>query len=288
MNESIPRRRVPTGARVAILGTAILALGVGATAVVAQSPSPAPSQVPPAATPEPSAEARPEDGRRPERGRRFVGPFDRGEFRLPRRGFPRLPGRGLPGPGRPFERIREQLMARAITVESVDGITLNLITEDGWRRSVDTTEVEITRDGDEITIGDVAVGDSVRLDQTRNDDGTWTVTGIDVVLPVVTGEVGEVGTDSFTITQGDGTTVTVYVSDDTDWHVPGSSAPGLGDLEAGDPVAARGTRRDDGSIDATDVSAGGRFVFERRPILPDPDAEDPDQQVPDASTGVTG
>ena len=101
-----------------------------------------------------------------------------------------------------------------ITVESVDGATLNLVTADGWRRSVDTTGVTITRDGDEITVADIAVGDTVRIRQTRADDGSWTVRVIGVVLPVVTGEVGEVGADSFTIVQGDGTTVTVRVGGD--------------------------------------------------------------------------
>jgi hypothetical protein len=177
-----------------------------------------------------------------------------------------------------------------ITVESVEGTVLNLVTADGWRRSVDTTGATITRDGEEITAADVVAGDTIRLRQEQNDDGTWSVTAIAVVLPVITGEVGEIGTDSFTIVQGDGTSVTVYVSDATDWHVRGSSAPGLGDLEPGEDVAARGTWREDGSIDATDVVAGGVFRFERGPIYPDPDTEPAPEatEAPTASPALTG
>jgi hypothetical protein len=143
-----------------------------------------------------------------------------------------------------------------IMIASIDGTSLNLTTPDGWSRTVDVAGVTITRDGTSITAADLAVGDTIRLSETANADGTWTVTGIEVVLPTVTGTVGQVGTDSFTITQGDGTTVAIHVGAGTTWSIPGSSAPGIGDLSAGETVAARGTLEADGSMDATQVVAG--------------------------------
>jgi hypothetical protein len=136
----------------------------------------------------------------------------------------------------------------------------------------------------------VSAGDTIRLRQTQADDGTWSVTAIALVGPGVPGEGREIGTASFTIVQGDGTTVTIQVSEATDWHVPGSSAPGIGDLEVGDRVAARGTRQEDGSIDATDVATRGAFGFERGPVYPDPDTvPEPDATgAPTASPALTG
>ena len=47
--------------------------------------------------------------------------------------------------------------------------------------------VELTKGGQAIELSDLAVGDQVRFNQTRNDDGTYTVEAIAVVVPSVRG-----------------------------------------------------------------------------------------------------
>ena len=97
----------------------------------------------------------------------------------------------------------------------------------------------------------------MRLGQTRNADGTWTVTQIDVQLPVVWGTVASVGTDTFTVTQADGSVATVNVLDTTRWMARRGAAAGLSELAVGANVVAQGVRTADGSIDAIAVAVQG-------------------------------
>jgi hypothetical protein len=160
-------------------------------------------------------------------------------------GGDQMDGRGgVPGMGR-----------GAVTVTSNDGTSLGLETSDGWSRTIDTTGVVLTENGTTIGIADIAVGDTVGIAQTRNADGSYTVTGIAVLPATVSGTVATVATDSFTLTLADGTTQTVNVSATTTWRVQGSTAPGIADLTAGRQVSAAGTLATDGSLDATTVVA---------------------------------
>ncbi len=143
----------------------------------------------------------------------------------------------------------------AVTVTSNDGTSLGLQTADGWTRTIATTNVVLTKDGATIALGDIAVGDRVSIAQTRNADGSYTVTGIAVLPATVTGTVATVGTDSFTVTLADGTTQTVNVSATTTWVIQGSSTPGIAALAAGQQVSAQGTLAADGSLDAKKVVA---------------------------------
>jgi len=140
-------------------------------------------------------------------------------------------------------------------VTAIDGTGLMLATADGWSRTIDTTGVVLTKGTTTITVADIAVGDDIGIAQTRNADGSYTVTGIAVLPASVSGTVATVGPDSFTVTLPDGTTQTVNVTATTTWNVQGSTAPGIADLTAGRQVAARGTLSADGSLDATKVVA---------------------------------
>ena len=165
-------------------------------------------------------------------------------------------GAGVPG------RMDVSDAARLVTVTAVNGTTVSLVTKDGWTKDVDATNVVITLDGATLTAADLAVGDTVQVDQTRNANDTYTITGLEVVLPQVFGVVATVGTDSFTLTQMDGTTTTVHISDATKWpsRMPGQSATGLASLTVGDVVTAQGKLQADGSMDASSVMAGGMSV----------------------------
>jgi hypothetical protein len=178
------------------------------------------------------------------------------------RGFDHAgPGWGLGGPergggfgGRGFGAgIRSDRQGRSVTVASVDGTSLGLQTADGWTRTIDTTGVVLTRDGATIAITDIVVGEPVRVAQTRNADGTYTVTGVEVQPTVVSGTVGTASADGFTVVGTDGTTTTVSVTPETTWSARGGTTPTIADATSGRPVAVQGQLQPDGTIIASKV-----------------------------------
>ena len=177
-----------------VLGAAVLFV-VGAVAAMGASPSPAPSTTgaspAPAASGDPSAA--PKDGDHGPRGfgARFGGPgFGRGGF-------------GFGG----------------ITITGISGSNLSLKTEDGWTRTIAVeSDTTITRAGKTIAVGDLKVGDQIVFRQERQDDGTFKVTAINVILPSIAGTVTKVDGSTITVQRRDGTTATIHV--DADTHVP--------------------------------------------------------------------
>lgn len=144
-----------------------------------------------------------------------------------------------------------------ITVSAISGSNVSLRTADGWTRTITVTSSTTITKGDEtIPLTDLEVGDQVRLTQTENDDGSYTVTAIRVVLPRVGGTVTAKSGANLTLLQRDGTNVTVHTSADTTYRVPGVDNAGLDDITVGMIVVAAGTERSDGSIDASIVAAG--------------------------------
>jgi hypothetical protein len=188
------------------------------------------------------------------------GPQDNGD-----QGF----GRGSTGGDVPWGQGGPMLRRGArssVTVSAITAPVIALTTDDGWTRDVDTTGVTITRNGQTITLADVHVGDDIRLGQTRNADGTWTVTQVEVLLGVVQGAVASVGTDSFTVTEADNSVVTVNVSDTTRWMARRGNTAGLTSLTVGATVVAEGVRAADGSIDA--IAVGVRGAAPMQPTVP--------------------
>jgi hypothetical protein len=178
--------------------------------------------------------------------------FGRGDQRRSDQGLGGFDQRGPGGRGFDASRIDGRL-GSSVTVTSNDGTSLGLETADGWTRTVDSTGVVLTRDGATITASEILVGERVRVVQTRNADGSYTVTGIEVQPSVVTGTVGTVSTDGFTVVASDGTTTTITVTDATTWSAPGSTTVGLADATSGRSVAVAGALQADGSIVATAV-----------------------------------
>ena len=121
-----------------------------------------------------------------------------------------------------------------ITITAIDGARLSLETEDGWTRTITVTdEAEITKDGEAIEPAGLAVGDRIRLAQSREDDGTYTIERIAVVLPHVGGEVTAVSGNAITVETPDGSSVTVRVDGETDYVVGGDDGATLADVEVG-------------------------------------------------------
>jgi len=246
-----------------ILGSALLFV-VGALAVMGASPSPsAPTGADPSAgaSSAPAASGAPRDHR--------GGPgFGFGGFGFGGFGF----GRGGFGFGE-------------ITITAISGSDLSLKTADGWTRTITVTaDTTITRAGTDITVADLKVGDEIRFAQTRNADGTYTVTKIQLVIPSVAGQVTAVDGSTITVKRFDGTTQTIHVDASTTYTVAGVTSPTLADIKVGAFIVAQGTQRADGSLDAEAVHGG----FEKglgRHGHDGPD--DPKQAAPSAAPSGT-
>jgi hypothetical protein len=74
--------------------------------------------------------------------------------------------------------------------------------------------------------------------------------------PAAAGKVASIGTDSFTITDRSGTTVTVDVSSSTTYEDRSVTSASLSTLKVGDFVAVAGTSSS-GTVTATSVMIGG-------------------------------
>ena len=250
-----------TATRVGIItGSALLVL-VGVAAAMGASPSPAttpttgvgadPSTAPtaPAASADPNANP---NGTQPGRA-----------------GMPGMGGMGLRGGFAGFG-----MGFHDVTISAIDGSSISLKTDDGWSRTITATDATtITKGGATIALGDLAVGDQVALRQDRASDGTYTVTGIVVVLPTVAGQISAIDGNTITITEPGGTTATIHVDSTTTYRLAGGTGS-LSDLKVGTFIVAEGTQRADGSLDAAAIGGGfgtGGFRpgFGAKPGFPD-------------------
>ena len=216
-------RSIPVRAGI-VAGSAVLVV-VGAVAAMGASPSASPSSsqstVPGAVAPnQGTADAPPLDGG-----------FPGGDFR---RG-------GL----------------HNITISAITGSSLSLKTDDGWTRTITIgSATTISKGGQTIAVGDLAVGDQIRFSQEKASDGTFAITAIRVVLPAIAGQVTAVSGTTITVTAKDGTTATVHVDSNTTYDVNGTTGKALSDVTVGSFIVAEGTIRTDGSLDAAAIESG--------------------------------
>lgn len=161
-----------------------------------------------------------------------------------------------------------------VEITAINGSNLSLKTVDGWTRTITvTSETEITKGGDTITLGDLAVGDNIRFRQQRNDDGTFSITHIAVVEPSIAGTVTGKTDSTITIEQRDGSSATVHVDAGTSFRVEGASgAADIDDVAVGMKLLATGEQNSDGSLNASRVLAGNGHPFRDHPGKNGPDA----------------
>jgi hypothetical protein len=217
--------RTPTktkAVRAGIVAGTGLVVAIGAAVAMGASPATAPSA---GASPAPSGQVAPEQHDKAGGGWK------------------------LGGPGR-----REGRAFGQISVTAINGSSLSLKTDDGWTRTITVAaSTTITKGGQAAKLSDVSVGDIIRFAETRNADGTYTITRIDIVVPQVAGVVTAVGTDTITIKGRDGATTTVRTSSSTTYHVGGSGGS-RSDVKVGSAIVAQGTKASDGSLDASSVT----------------------------------
>ena len=80
---------------------------------------------------------------------------------------------------------------------------------------------------------------------------------------VLRGKVAAIGDDGFTLRTLRGQAVSVVVTEDTRYRIPGVEDPSLADVEAGMAAVVRGTWRDDKTFVAQGVGAAGREQIRR-------------------------
>jgi hypothetical protein len=214
-----------------VAGSAVLVV-IAAVAAMGASPAPSSSTANPGASAVPEA---PSNGTEPDGG------------------LPGKPGFGLRGGGFEHRGFRD------ITISAINGSSLSLKTDDGWTRTITVgSSTPITKGGQTIAIGDLKVGDHIVFGESKATDGSYTITAIRVVLPVVGGQVTAVNGDTITVTEPGGATGTIHVGSTTTYHVNGNASAKLSDITVGSIVVAEGTLRSDGSLDATAVHGGMR------------------------------
>ncbi len=146
-------------------------------------------------------------------------------------------GLGLAGPRGGFGAT----VGRSITIDSIDGSKIGLKTDDGWTRTVTVgSDTKIDKDGKAATVADLKVGDRVILRQQHNADGTYTVTGLSVYLPVVAGSVSAIDGNDVTVKLRDGTTRTVTLTGSTTFKL-GPTDGKKSDLKVDSAVVVSGT-----------------------------------------------
>jgi len=143
--------------------------------------------------------------------------------------------RGPGGPGRGGPAIHR------ITIAARDGSTLSLKTEDGWTRQITiASDTVITRAGATIAVADLKAGDVIAFRQTRNDNGTYKIVEVRVIVPQVAGEVTAVSSTSLTLKLRDGSSKTITLNGDTKYFL-GPRAASQSDVKVGANVVAAGT-----------------------------------------------
>ena len=211
----------PSRRRVALIASGALALAVGAVATsMAASPAPSASPATNGTVPAPLVAAEPWLDE---------GVVDLGHGRFGVGGF------------------------REITISAISGSNVTLETDDGWTRTIAVTDaVDLTKGGQDIALSDLKVGDQVRLQQTRNDDGTYTVTALAVVVPSVRGTVSDVSSTGFKVTGRDGAVWTITVNATTEYQY-GTGTGSLADVTNGTIVVVQGTSTGDNALTALTV-----------------------------------
>lgn len=159
------------------------------------------------------------------------------------------------GPAGPFGLGRGlgHGIAGKITITAINGSNISLRTDDGWTRTITvTSSTTITKAGQTISVSDLAVGDTIRFAEQRNDDGTYTITRIVVVVPTVAGVVTNVTDTTITITARDGMSHTIRTTASTTYKV-GDAAGSRSDVTVGAVIVAAGERASDGTLTAATV-----------------------------------
>lgn len=144
------------------------------------------------------------------------------------------------------------LAGHDITITGIDGTKLSLETDNGWTRTIEAAGATVTKGGETVALSTLKVGDQIAFRETRNDDGTYTITAIHVVQPTVGGTVASVSGSTVTVNRRDGTSAKVALTGTTTYRI-GSAEATRDAVVAGVRILATGALGSDGTLTATSV-----------------------------------
>ena len=147
-----------------------------------------------------------------------------------------------------------------VAITKIEGTKLSLQTSDGWTRTIDATGATITKGNQTIALGDLKVGDQIAFRESRQGDGTYRITTIQVLIPTAAGTVSSVAAGSVTITQGDGSSRTLTLTGSTTYTQGGATVSKTA-LIAGVRISAQGTVDSSGSFTATSITIAPSSVL---------------------------
>jgi hypothetical protein len=140
-----------------------------------------------------------------------------------------------------------------IAITKIDGTKLSLQTTDGWTRTIDATGATVTKGTQTIALGALKVGDQITFRESRQSDGTYKITTIQVFVPTAAGTVSSVADGSVTITQVGGSTRTLTLTGSTT-YTQGGATVSKAALVVGVRISAQGTVDSSGSFTATAIT----------------------------------
>ena len=147
-----------------------------------------------------------------------------------------------------------------ITISTISGSRVGLVSANGWSRTFDSTGVTMTRAGNAITVADLKVGDHVAISERQNSDGTYTVTSLTVVLDQVGGTVTRMDASTITVSTFGNGTATIKTTSSTVYRRAGQTIS-RSDIAVGERLAAAGTKASDGSLTAEAVDVQPDVVY---------------------------
>lgn len=141
----------------------------------------------------------------------------------------------------------------AITITKIDGSKLSLQTTDGWTRTIDATGATVTKSGQTVAVTSLKVGDLINFRESRQSDGSYKITTIEVLVPTASGSVTAVGSGSVTISQSDSSSKTLALTVSTTYSEAGATVSKSA-LVVGVRISAQGTVDSAGSFTATAIT----------------------------------
>lgn len=141
----------------------------------------------------------------------------------------------------------------SITITSINGSKVGLKTADGWTRTIDVgADTKVFLGSQAGKVGDLVVGNEVRLRQKKNADGSFTVVSLTVPGAKAAGEVTAVSGNTITIKRRGGSTTTLTVNGATVFRQGGETAAKT-DVKVGSNITAEGKPGSSDNFTATVV-----------------------------------
>jgi hypothetical protein len=140
------------------------------------------------------------------------------------------------------------------TVTAVGPSSITIEKADGTSRTLALTASTAYREASaKVSLSAVVLGARISAQGTVDSAGNFTATAITIVTSSVTGTVASKTSTSMVVTTATGKSVTVNVTADTKYSVPGMTGATLASVAVGDRVQATGVLNADGSITAISV-----------------------------------